>query len=55
MATMAAHGDRFGAMHDWYGRVDVEVVQLVWPDRNGFLPDEAGFDQRLRFAQPLLN
>jgi len=29
-------------------------VQLLWPDRNGFLPGEAGFDQRLRFAQPVL-
>jgi hypothetical protein len=30
------------------------VWQLLWPDRNGFLPDEVGFDQRLRFAQPIL-
>jgi hypothetical protein len=27
---------------------------VLWPDRNGFLPGEAGFDQRLRFTQPLL-
>jgi hypothetical protein len=54
-----AHSDRFDALHDWYGNDwygnhDVQIVQLVWPDRNGFLPDEVGFDQRLRFAQPLL-
>lgn len=49
------HRDRFDALHDWYGRTDVEIVQLVWPDRSGFLPDEVGFDQRLRFAQPLLS
>jgi hypothetical protein len=29
-------------------------VQLLWPDRNGFLPGEVGFDQRLAFTQPLL-
>ena len=26
----------------------------VYPDRNGFLPYEPGFDQRLRFAQPVI-
>ena len=31
-----------------------EIVQLVYPDRNGFLPYEAGFDQTLRFAQPVI-
>jgi hypothetical protein len=30
------------------------MVQLLWPDRNGFLPFEPGFDQQLRFAQPVL-
>jgi hypothetical protein len=29
-------------------------VQLVYPDRNGFLPGEPGFEHRLRYAQPLL-
>ena len=32
----------------------LEIVQLVYPDRNGFLPYEAGFDQRRRFAQPVI-
>ena len=30
-------------------------MQLVYPDRNGFLPDEPGFDHRLRYAQPVLD
>jgi hypothetical protein len=43
----------------WYqsGRTQgepVQMVQLIYPDRNGFLPYEAGFDQRLRFAQPVI-
>lgn len=31
-----------------------DAVQLLWPDRNGFLPTEAGFDRRLLVAQPLV-
>ncbi len=31
-----------------------DAVQLLWPDRNGFLPYEAGFEQRLRRAQPVI-
>lgn len=31
-----------------------ELVQLIYPDRNGFLPYEAGFDPRLRYAQPVI-
>ena len=30
------------------------MVQLLYPDRNGFLPYEAGFDQRMRYAQPVI-
>jgi hypothetical protein len=29
-------------------------VQLLWPDRNGFLPTEAGFDRRMVLAQPVI-
>jgi hypothetical protein len=32
----------------------VELVQLLWPDRNGFLPTESGFDRRVAPAQPVL-
>jgi hypothetical protein len=38
----------------WYEGAEVEMVQLIYPDRNGFLPYEAGFDPRLRFAQPVV-
>ena len=50
--------DRFGALFAtataWHRGDTYGMWQLLWPDRNGFLPDEAGFDQRLRFAQPVL-
>ncbi len=32
----------------------LRIVQLLWPDRNGFLPTEAGFDRRLTLAQPVI-
>lgn len=38
----------------WYRGAPYQVVQLLWPDRNGFLPTEAGFDQRVRTAQPVI-
>jgi hypothetical protein len=48
------HLDLFETAAAWHRRTSFEVVQLVWPDRNGFLPFEPGFDQRLRFAQPMI-
>jgi hypothetical protein len=44
----------FPTAQAWYAGEGFEIVQLVYPDRNGFLPYEAGFDQRLRFAQPVI-
>lgn len=38
----------------WYRGELPEMVQLVYPDRNGFLPYEAGYDQRMRLAQPVI-
>ena len=38
----------------WYRGEPFELVQLLYPDRNGFMPYEAGYDQRMRFAQPVL-
>jgi hypothetical protein len=50
--------DRYGALFAtataWHRGNPYGVWQLLWPDRNGFLPDEVGFDQRLQFAQPVL-
>ena len=51
---VAAHAQFFASAVGWHKGSAFGVVQLLWPDRNGFLPDEAGFDQRLRFAQPVL-
>jgi hypothetical protein len=47
-------GDLFATAESWYRGAPFEMVQLIYPDRNGFLPYEAGFDQRLRFAQPVV-
>ncbi|MEI7548402.1 MAG: DUF4262 domain-containing protein [Actinomycetota bacterium] len=38
----------------WRQGADFAAVQLLWPDRNGFLPTEAGFDRRVVLAQPVV-
>ena len=38
----------------WYRGAPFEMVQLLWPDRNGFLPTEPGFDRRMVTAQPVI-
>ena len=38
----------------WRRGAAFEAVQLLWPDRNGFLPTEVGFDRRLAAAQPVI-
>ncbi len=38
----------------WYRGTAFEMVQLLWPDRNGWLPTEPGFEERLRYAQPVV-
>lgn len=47
-------GAFFATATTWYREAPFEVVQLVYPDRSGFMPYEPGFDQRLRYAQPVL-
>jgi len=47
-------GDWFATAEAWYRGQPFEVVQLIYPDRNGFLPYEPGFEQRLRYAQPVI-
>jgi hypothetical protein len=47
-------GQLFGTAHNWYGTDELEIVQLVWPDRNGWLPWESGFDHKLVYAQPVI-
>jgi hypothetical protein len=47
-------GTWFPTATAWYRGEAFEVVQLIYPDRQGFLPYEDGFDRRLRFAQPVI-
>lgn len=48
------HRDLFETAAKWYGGQSFEMVQLIWPDRNGWLPNESGFDPALKFAQPVV-
>jgi hypothetical protein len=47
-------GVLFATALAWHRGAAFDVVQLLWPDRQGFLPTEAGFEQRLRLAQPVV-
>jgi len=47
-------GPLFGAAAHWYEGRPFEVVQLLYPDRNGFMPYEAGYEQRMSLAQPVV-
>ena len=38
----------------WYRGEPFELVQLLYPDPNGFLPYEAGFDQHRVLSQPVI-
>ena len=48
------HGAFFRTAAAWYEGAAYEMVQLIYPDRNGFLPYEVGFDERMRLAQPVV-
>ena len=43
----------FATGYAWH-RGSFSAVQLLWPDRMGWLPYEDGFDPRLRMAQPMV-
>jgi hypothetical protein len=47
-------GAWFATAAAWYRGEPFELVQLIYPDRNGFLPYEAGYEQRMRLAQPVI-
>jgi hypothetical protein len=51
---LGTHGGLFATAASWYRGEPFTMVQLLYPDRNGFLPYEAGYEQRMRFAQPVL-
>jgi hypothetical protein len=42
--------DLFESAAGWYGGITFRMVQLMWPDRNGWLPWEPGFEKRLLYA-----
>jgi len=50
----AEAADRFETAQSWFHGEPLDMVQLLYPDRNGFMPYETGFDQRLRWAQPVV-
>lgn len=51
---VAAHTAMFSTAVSWYRGEPFGLVQLVYPDRAGWLPYEAGFDAHMRFAQPVI-
>ena len=51
---LAEWASMFHTAASWYRGAPFGMVQLAYPDRNGFMPYEAGFDQRMRFAQPMV-
>jgi len=48
------HAHFFTTAIAWYRGETFPMVQLMYPDRNGFMPYETGYEQRLRLAQPLV-
>jgi len=46
--------DLFHVASSWHRGEDFRVLQLAWPDKNGWLPWESGFEHRLLFAQPVV-
>lgn len=48
------HPALFATARSWAKGESISMVQLLYPDRNGFLPYEAGFEQRMRLAQPVI-
>lgn len=52
--SQEAISDRCDTATAWYHGEPVHMVQMIYPDRNGFLPYENGFDHKMRFAQPVV-
>ena len=51
---MEEHAALFAGATRFHGRDDYRVCQFVWPDRNGKMPWDEGYDNRLRLAQPVI-
>jgi hypothetical protein len=39
----------------YYEGANFPAVQMIWPDKAGLFPSEAGFDERFRNEQPMLD
>ena len=50
---VAQHAELFATGWAWH-RGSFAAVQLLWPDRQGWLPHENGFDSRVALAQPVI-
>ena len=51
---LGTHGHLFSTAASWYRGAPFSMVQLIYPDRNGFMPYEAGYEQRMQLAQPVV-
>ena len=52
--TLDDWGPLFEAGADWYGASPFRVVQLAYPDPDGWMPWEPGFDVHRRLSQPVI-
>lgn len=48
------HRDLFTGLSAYHGERPFRVEQFVWPDRQGRLPWDPGYEERLRLAQPVI-
>lgn len=48
------HRELFPGATSFHGERALRMLQFVWPDRSGRLPWDAGYDERLRLAQPVI-
>lgn len=51
---VAENAHLFPGATTFHGHENYRVCQFVWPDRDGKLPWDEGYDIRLRIAQPVL-
>ena len=51
---LAEFAELFETATAWRRGGSFRMVQLLWPDRNGFLPTEVGFDRSRALAQPVI-
>lgn len=51
----SAHSEYFGVANRILGRGKFKALQIVWPDPEGKLPWEPGYDEKFKAMQPLLD